>query len=308
MELRQIRQFMALAEAKHFYKAADNIGLTQSALTQAISKLEHEFELQLFVRSKTGSILTEHGQRLFDHAKVITGQIEAAETELKARARQLGEEIKIGVVRSLGDDILIKAISLFKRQYPHHNVTVIKEWSADLAVLLAEGEIDFAFLSDHFLSTDMPELQRELLFRDHVQVVVGVKHDLYPRRRLRLSDLSDHQWVAVSTSSDWPEFLARVFTSADVPPPRHVVRTNSMTLATALIQCGEAVGIVSPKLFHSSNRHMGTVKYFDVPELKQERRFNLCRRARMVIRPFHQGFIDHFRATVLQWIEDEERR
>ena len=86
MELRQIRQFMALAEAKHFYKAADNIGLTQSALTQAISKLEKEFELQLFVRSKTGSILTEHGQRLFDHAKVITGQIEAAETELKARA------------------------------------------------------------------------------------------------------------------------------------------------------------------------------------------------------------------------------
>lgn len=298
---------MAVAEAGHFYKAADNIGLTQSALTQAISKLEKELGLQLFVRSKTGSVLTEHGRRLYDHAKVISGQIEAAETELKMRARQLGAEIRIGVVQSLSDDVLLEAISLFKRQYPDHNVKILKEWSVDLAVLLTEGEIDFAFLSDHFLSGDMPELQSELLFKDYVRVVVGEQHDLYPRRKLRLGDLSNHQWVAVSISPDWPEFLARVFASADVPPPRHVVRTNSMTLATALIQSGQAVGIVSPKLFHSANRLMGPVNYFDVTELRQERRFSLFRRARMVVRPFHRCFIDHFRSTVQQWVNADER-
>ena len=78
MNLRQLRHFMALAEAKHFYEAADNIGVTQSALTQSVSKLESALGLQLFVRSKAGTVLTEHGQKLYDHAKVISAQIDAA--------------------------------------------------------------------------------------------------------------------------------------------------------------------------------------------------------------------------------------
>ena len=298
---------MALAETKHFYKAANNIGLTQSALTQSISKLEKELGLQLFIRSKTGSVLTEHGRRLHDHAKVITGQFEAARRELKARAKHLGAEIRIGVVESLGDEILITAISMFKVAYPDCNVKIIKNWSASLVVLLAEGEIDFAFLSDHFLPRDTPEIKREPIFRDHVQVVAGEMHELYNHPNPQLVDLSEQQWLAVSTSPDWPEFLARVFASADIRPPRHVVRTNSMTLATELIRGGHAIGIVSPKLFHSSNRDSGPVKYFSVPEFEQERQFSMCRRARMVVRPFHENFISRLQTIILERIEIEGR-
>lgn len=306
LDLRQLKHFLALVETKHFYKAAEKIGLTQSALTQSISKLEKELGLQLFVRSKTGSVLTKHGRRLHDHAKVISGQFEAAKTELMARARHLETEISIGVVQSLGDEILLKTISIFQSSYPHYNVKIIKDWSANLAVLLAEGDIEFAFLSDHFLPRDMPEIKREPLFRDRVQVVVGAKHALYHHRNPKLIDLSDQQWVAVSTSPDWAEFLARVFASADIRPPRHIVSTNSMTLATALINDGRTVGIVSPKLFQSSNRDADPVRYFSVPELAQERRFSICRRARMVVRPFHRSFIDILRTTILEWVEAGE--
>ncbi len=297
---------MALAESKQFNRAADSLGLTQSALTQSISKLEKELDLRLFVRSKTGSVLTKHGRRLLDHAKVITGQFEAANTELKARARHLRTEVRIGVISSLSDEILIKAVSLFQSAYPDYNVKIVKDWSPNLAVLLAEGEIDFAFLSDHFLAQDMPEIVWQPLFKDHVQVVVGEKHALYRHRSATLRDLANQQWLAVSTSPDWPEFLARVFASADIDPPRHVVRTNSMTLATALITGGHAVGIVSPKLFHPSSRELGRVKYFSVPEFEQERQFSICRRARMVIRPFHRYFVDNLQTTIMEWIETKE--
>jgi len=307
MDLRQLRHFMALAETKHFYKAADSIGLTQSALTQSISKLEKELDLQLFIRSKTGSVLTAHGRRLQDHAKVITGQFEAARRELKARAKHVGAEIRIGVVQSLGDEILITTIAKFQSEYPDYNVKIIKDWSANLVLLLAGGEIDFAFLSDHFLPRDTPEIQREPLFIDHVQVVAGEKHALYNHPNPQLIDLSDQQWLAVSTSPDWPEFLARVFASANLHPPRHIVRTNSMTLATELITGGHAIGIVSPKLFHSSNRDSDPVKYFSVPEFEQKRQFSLCRRARMVVRSFHKSFMTTLRTTILERIEIEGR-
>ncbi len=303
LDLRQLRHFMALAETKHFNKAADNIGLTQSALTQSISKLEKELGLQLFVRSKTGSILTDHGRRLHDHAKVITGQFEAAKTELKARARQMEAEISIGIIQSLGDEIIIKAVSMFQSAYPDYNVKIVKDWSANLAVLLAQGEIDFALLSDHFLPRDIPELKREPIFKDHVHIVVGAKHSLYHHRNPKILDLADQQWVAVSMSPDWPEFLARVFASADVQPPRHVVRTNSMTLATKLINGGYAIGLVSPKLFRSSISNSDTVRYFSIAEFEQERQFSICQRARMVVRPFHQTFVNNLRTSILEWIE-----
>jgi DNA-binding transcriptional LysR family regulator len=303
MDLRQIKQFMALAEAKNFHKAAESIGLTQSALTQAVSKLEKELEVQLFIRSKTGSLLTEHGQRLYDHAKVILAQVEAAERELRIHSRQLRAEVRLGVVQSLTDDIIWEVISHFRERYPSYNVKVIKEWSGRLAKLLASGEIDFAFLSDHFLTTELPEFQRELIFTDTVQIVVGSKHELFARTTVTLADLPGHQWVAVSVTPDWPEFLARVFAAADVEPPERVIKTNSMTLATYLIAEGHTIGIVSPKLFQTSNRARNAFKYFDVPELRQHRRFTLCHRARMVLRPHHYDLIEYFRTVVRRRIE-----
>lgn len=298
---------MALAGGTHFYKAADSIGVTQSALTQSISKLEEELGLKLFVRSKTGSVLTEHGRKLYDHAKVITGQLEAAKAELMAQARQAGAEIRVGVIQSLDDRILIKAITAFNRAYPDHNIKIIKDWSANLATLLAEGEIDFAFFSDLFLPRDMPEMKSEPVFVDHVQVVVGATHKLYRRDKVRLADLADHWWVAVSTRPDWPEFLARVFASADIYTPPRILRTNSETLAAALIKGGHAIGMLSPKLFSYAGGEPGPVKYFDVPEIEQVRRFSIYRRARMVVRPFHQLFVDNLRAAILEWIEGEAR-
>jgi DNA-binding transcriptional LysR family regulator len=136
---------------------------------------------------------------------------------------------------------------------------------------------------------------------------VGEKHELYNHPDPQLVDLSEQQWLAVSTSPDWPKFMARVFASADIRPPRHIVRTNSMTLATELIRGGHAIGIVSPKLFHSSNRDSGAVKYFSVPEFEQERQFSMCQRARMVVRPFHKSFINSLQTIILEQIEIEGR-
>lgn len=302
MDLRQLRHFMALANATHFYKAADCIGVTQSALTQSVSKLEKELGLQLFVRSKTGSVLTEHGRKLYDHAKVITAQIEAARMELKAQAQQAGAEIRVGIIQSLDDQIVIDAITRFQRAYPDYSVKIIKDWSAMLATLLTEGEVDFAFLSDHFLTHEMPEIKRELLFLDHVRIVIGEKHELYHCEHLTLAELANHQWVAVSTRPDWPQFLARAFASADIHKTPRLLRTNSMTLSAALIRGGHAIGMLSQKLFRSTDR-AGRVKYFAVPEIDQERRFSICRRARMVVRPFHEYFVESLRIAILEGIE-----
>lgn len=66
--------------------------------------------------------------------------------ELRAQAQQAGAEIRVGIIQSLDDQIVIDAITRFKQIYPRYDIKIIKDWSAALATLLTEGEIDFAFL------------------------------------------------------------------------------------------------------------------------------------------------------------------
>lgn len=292
MELRQLKYFLALAEEKNFHRAAEQVGLTQSALTQSIAKLERDLGVTLFVRSKVGTVLTDHGQRLHEHAQVILAQVQAAQTELLVRSGRQRAEISLGVVPSLSDRVLLELLAKIRARYHGHSIKVVKEWSVELIPLLERGAIDFAFLSDHFSAALIPEIRREPLFNDQVQVVVGEGHPLFDAHEIGLPALARYEWAAVSIEPQWPEFLARVFAAADLAPPERVIQTNSVTLAMELIGGGHAVGLASPKLMRASSAR--SYRFFDVPELRQQRVFSLCYRSRMVLGPSEMRFVELF--------------
>ena len=292
MELRQLKYFLALADEKNFHKAAEHVGLTQSALTQSIAKLERDLGVTLFLRGKGGTVLTDHGQRLYEHALVILAQVQAAQTELLVRSGRQRAEISLGVVPSFPDRMLLELLAKIRGAYQSHSIKVIKEWSSDLVTLLERGTIDFAFLSDHFTAAPAPEIRREPLFNDQVEVVLGEGHPLFSLDHIRLPTLAPYEWAAVSIEPQWPEFLARVFAAADLAPPERVIQTNSVTLAMELIGGGHAVGLASPKMMRAASALR--YRFVDVPELRQQRVFSLCYRARTVLGPSERRFVELF--------------
>ncbi len=298
MQLRQLQQFLALADTKYFNVAAERVALTQSALTQAIAKLERDLGVKLFVRSKTGSILTEDGEYLREHAKLILAQVTSAETELSTRSQTLRREVRFGVIKSMNDDLVMRIFDGFSREYPSYNVRLFKEWSSILLEMLAEGEIDFAFVSDHFMYADSHQIHSEPVFTDAVQVVVGADHPLSARETVTIPELSEHRWVAVTITPGQRAALARSFSSVDVAPPREIFETNSAGLAKSLIENGQYVGLASPKSLLWGEKETRGLKFFDVPELRKERCFSLCQRARMVLRPSHEFLLERFSTTV----------
>ena len=294
MELRQLRYFLALADEKNFYRAAEAVGLTQSALTQSIAKLERDLGVTLFVRSKNGTVLTDHGRRLYEHAQAISAQVQAARSELLVRSGRQRTELSLGVVPSLPDEVLMRLLGQIRERYQGHSIKLVKDWSANLLPLLERGAIDFAFISDHFMAAAaVPEVRREPLFNDAVHVVVGEGHPLHAREQARLADLVGYEWAAVSVDPGWPQFLAQVFAAADLAPPERVIQTNAVTLAMARIGGGHAVGLASPKLLCAASETR-VFRFFDIPELRQQRVFSLCYRARMVMSPSQRKLIDLF--------------
>lgn len=296
MDLRQLKYFVALADARNFHKAAENVGLTQSALTQSIAKLERDLDVELFIRSKSGTVLTSHGKRLHHHAQVILAQVQAAETELTARAGHRGLELSIGVVPVFSDELLIELLERIRVNDVEHRIRIVKDWSAELIPMLERGVIDFAFVSDHFMAEPVPEITRNVLFQDQVQAVVGRDHPLYGESTVALEQLAAFEWVGVSLEPEWTDFIAQIFAAVDLPPPSQIIQTNSVTLAIELIGNGHTVGLVSAKTLCAASNY--EYRFFDVPELRQQRIFSLCHRTRMVQRPFHRQFIEAFETLV----------
>ena len=302
MELRQIKYFLALADAQNFHTAAENLGLTQSALTQSIAKLERDLDVELFIRSNSGTLLTSHGKRLRHHAQVILAQVQAAETELTARAGHQGVELSIGVVPIFPDNLLIELLERISADHGAHRIKIVKDWSAELIPMLERGAIDFAFISDHFLPDQAPELSRNVLFQDQVQAVVGKDHPLFAVSSVALEQLAEYEWVAVSIEPEWTEFLAKVYSAIDLAPPAKIIQTNSVTLAIELIGNGHTIGLVSAKTLCSASDY--EYRFFDIPELRQQRIFSLCRRTRMVLRPYHRQFMQAFEDVVKNEFRD----
>lgn len=296
MDVRQLKYFLALSEARSFHAAADVVGLTQSALTQSIAKLERDLDVELFIRSKSGTILTSHGKRLRHHAQVILAQVQAAETELTARAGHLGMELSIGVVPVFSDKLLIQLLDRVRATHVGHRIKIVKDWSAELIPMLERGTIDFAFLSDHFQADQVPEITRQVLFQDQVQAVVGKNHPLFSASSVSLEQLAGYEWVAVSIEPEWTEFLAKVYAAVDLAPPAQIIQTNSLTLSIELIGNGHTVGLVSKKTLCAASDY--EYRFFDVPELRQQRIFSLCRRTRMVLQPHHRLFTQAFDSLV----------
>ena len=115
MELRQLRYFIAVADALNFSRAAESLYISQPSLSQAIADLERELDVELLKRSKRSVELTEAGKTMLRLARSALSNIEKMVPEIRyaAQTESLDREIYIGIDHSAGIDII----------YPENNET-----------------------------------------------------------------------------------------------------------------------------------------------------------------------------------------
>lgn len=142
MNLRQLRQFVAVAEELHFGRAAERLGMTQPPLSQSINALEEELGVRLFARTKRQVALTAVGAEWLPHVLKLLGDAEALPETARRLARgQLGS-LKLAFVSIADYSILPDLISRFKAAYPEVEV-ILREATSDLQIeALLSGEID----------------------------------------------------------------------------------------------------------------------------------------------------------------------
>jgi DNA-binding transcriptional LysR family regulator len=245
MDVRQLKHFLAVAEHANYARAAGAIGMSQSALTQSILRLEHTVGLKLFERGRFGALMTPAGDLLASRARLVLAEMHRAETELAEMSDSGRGSVTIGLGRSLTLGIVADTIAGFAASRRDVRVTVYEGWSPDLHRRLLQGEFDLVVSSPQPTFRVDADISAEILFHQTEKLLIGRGHELAKTADLRLNDLSKAFWAMPPRALDRAEHLRRVFMASGVDPPTHFIRSDSDTFGQALIREGLAIGMAN---------------------------------------------------------------
>ncbi len=197
MEIKQLAYFLEAARCLHFSKAADNVGVAQSALSQQIARLESELGCRLFDRSNKWKVsLTSAGQTLRAEAEEIMQKLQYA--KLKTYRASKGEigGLSISAIPSFfSSNKFFGALRTMQKKYPDVFFRLSKHSSATIFEELAAGKIDFGVIR----VADTSQLRQNFaeLGRERVILAIPAKHALAKKKRIFVSDLRDEKFIMI---------------------------------------------------------------------------------------------------------------
>ena len=139
--------FNAVAEAGNLSKAAKALTISQPAISRAVSKLEQNLSVKLFVRGSRGVHLTEEGRLLYEHTKTAFDSLRQGEENLRRLTGLGAGTLRIGVSTTLCKHILMPYLKQFVEAYPHIQITIRCQSSKETLELLEQGNLDIGLVS-----------------------------------------------------------------------------------------------------------------------------------------------------------------
>jgi DNA-binding transcriptional LysR family regulator len=217
MDLRQLRYLVALADERHFTRAAAREHIAQPALSQQIRRLEDELGIPLAERTTRQVKITDAGNLLVTRARRILAELEEANVELLAlKGMEIGY-VRVGTMHTMGPVDVSLVLAIFHQRHRGIELTVREESSEELAEMLREDELDLAFLS----VTERIEshgLGLQQLVSEELVVLLPLEHRLARRRRLRIAELRDEEFISFREGARLRELLFAAAREAGFQP------------------------------------------------------------------------------------------
>ncbi len=206
MDLRQLRYLVALAEERHFTRAASREHIAQPALSQQIRRLEEEVGLALVERTTRQVAITDAGELLVARARRILAEVEAAQSELQSLRGIHTGHVSVGAMHTMGPVDVSLALAIFHERHPAVELTVREMSSEELAEMLRVDELDLAFLS----VTERVEshgLGLQQLVSEELVVILPRDHRLSGHQEIPMAELRDEQFISYRQGSRLRELL-----------------------------------------------------------------------------------------------------
>jgi DNA-binding transcriptional LysR family regulator len=245
LNLGRLKVLQEVLSRGSFSAAAEALSYTQSAVSQAIARLEAETGATLVVRDRRGVRPTAAGATLCDHAEAIFAQVEAAEAELAAVLGVRGGLLRVASFPSAGATLIPDAVATFRHRHPDVALTLAEGEPEEIAPRLKAGEFDLALLFRFPGTRERPVagLRNVTLLDDPMHVVLPVAHALVDKRALTLADLVGEDWVQTSASSPCARHVVRSCLAAGFEP-NVTFESDDYETVQGLVAAGVGVALI----------------------------------------------------------------
>ena len=192
MEPRQLAAFLAVAEAHHFGRAAERLGVAQPAVSQAIRRLEADLGVELFVRTTRSVALTEAGRRLLADGTAALLAVEEAFANAAHAGHGVLGTLRLGCTPAARHGIRPAIVAALRERHPGIAVDASEATTGNLCRELLGHRLDAAV---GFCSEPVPGLRRRVLLRERMWVLMRASHPLANASELSLGELRDCRFV-----------------------------------------------------------------------------------------------------------------
>ena len=237
MDMRQLRQFIAVVEQGNVRRAADAIHLSQPALTKSIHNLEEELGVQLLTRGPRGVAPTMYGEILLRHARLLRNESDRALAEIHAVKRGHIGHLRLGVA-NFSISSLPRVIAQLLATSPGLSFEIVDGNYEALTALVREGVLD-AVASGFPMVHRAEDLVHEELVPGEFLIVCRPDHPMVVHKQTSEDVFAQQRWIIPNRPQQIVDFLELTFRNAGLTPPKPMITSGSMSFLKAVLLEGE---------------------------------------------------------------------
>jgi DNA-binding transcriptional LysR family regulator len=277
-------------------KAVDQLGISQPAISEVISGLEHALRVKLFDRNPRGVELTAYGHALLKRGVAVFDELTQGLAEIEDLADPGAGEVRIGCPESISAAIMPPIIRQFKQKYPRVVLQVdnvptrtmelpqLRDRSLDLVIARMLKPVAADVLAD--------DLNVEILFEDYVVVAAGLQSRWARRRRVDLGELVDEPWIVPNSRAG--SMVAEACRAKGLKEPNVSLVTYSVHVRADLVATGDYLTAFPASVLRFNAERFG-LKVLPVDLPVRPWPVAIVTLKNRTLSPVVQRFVDHVR-------------
>lgn len=249
MEFSQIRCFLAVADTLHFTRAAEQVHLSQPALSSQIRQLESHLGVRLFERSHLKTTLTFAGTVFREDAvRIMEGAARATERARQAAEGRIGR-VRIGFISTAAGHMIPSLVAAFQQSHPDIELKLTHRLTAEQVELLNQRAIDIGFARIPLSEAQRANLTVVPVHREPFKLFLPSDHPLAMRPHVEMRDLDGADFVTYSkrNAPGFAAAMSQILTKESIRPSSTHEASDMYTLIS-LVSAGVGVAIAPASL------------------------------------------------------------
>ena len=271
----RLKVFCCVARNLSYTKAAQELFISQPAVTKHVKELEAQYHTRLFERLGGHIALTHSGRLLMEHCETILEAYNRLEFEMNLLRNEYRGELRLGASTTIAQYVLPALLAKFIEKFPHITVSMFNGNSREVEQALQEHRIDLALLEG---SLRLPSLRYDHFLDDELVMVMRTKSRLYVPEELTLDELQHLPLVLREIGSGTLDVMERTLAT-------HNVRLSSLNVLLYLggtesikhfLEYTDCLGIVSIRSI-ANELATGKLRVIEIKEVAMNREFCFAR-------------------------------